>query len=224
MTREQLIDKIQKLLALSSDNGTTEHERNLAYQRAQKLMAQYCIDNVDLMKDDIKDQIINFEITYPLKGYLKNDNIHKFIFDRIARAYGTFHFFRPKENRNYLMGFEVNCRIANHVIHVMLDRGLIDYRNSLAEGNPPTAAHKISFWKGFLDGLNERFVAPSALDERAIVLYDKVKAEYLAKVHPVSLSSSSSDSDSGFNDGRDSAKNAQIHKPVTSTFGGKLLT
>jgi hypothetical protein len=222
MTKTELITKIQKLLALSSDNGTTEHERNLAYQRAQKLMALYCIENIDLNKEDIKDQIINFEITYPLKGYLKNDNIHKFIFARIAHAFGTFHFFHPKDGKNFIMGFEANCKITDHVIHVLLNRGHIDYKISLAEGNPPTAAHKISFWKGFLEGLNERFIEIS--DERAIILYDKVKVEYLKKVHPVGLDTSSSDGESGFDSGRDSAKNAQIHNPITSTSGGKLLS
>lgn len=44
MSEEKVIDKIRKLLSLAENGGATEHEAELAFQQAQRLMAKHSID------------------------------------------------------------------------------------------------------------------------------------------------------------------------------------
>src|SRR5258707_14686964 len=46
MTHEQLVERIKNLLALATGEGN-EHEKRLALQRAQELMARYSISIAD---------------------------------------------------------------------------------------------------------------------------------------------------------------------------------
>lgn len=50
---EKIIDKIRKLLEMTTENGCSENEAMVAALKAQKLMAEYDIDIVDV-KSDIK--------------------------------------------------------------------------------------------------------------------------------------------------------------------------
>ena len=52
MTEDRVSDKIRKLLALSEDEGASEHEASLAMEMAQKLATQYAIDLAKLLRSE----------------------------------------------------------------------------------------------------------------------------------------------------------------------------
>ena len=51
-SKESIISRVQKLLNLAMDPGASEEERTLAQERADALMAQHMIDQMDLKQDD----------------------------------------------------------------------------------------------------------------------------------------------------------------------------
>ncbi|ABD58646.1 hypothetical protein PLotp47 [Mycobacterium phage PLot] len=52
MAKESIINRVQKLLNLAMDQSATEDERKLAQERADALMAQHMIDQMDLKPED----------------------------------------------------------------------------------------------------------------------------------------------------------------------------
>lgn len=64
MTKEQVIEKIKKLLAMAADNST-EHEAQTALLMAQKLMAKY---NVNVEMTDAKETV----------AYAKEECVHRY--------------------------------------------------------------------------------------------------------------------------------------------------
>ena len=51
MTNEKIIEKIKKLLEMTEENGASENEAMVAALKAQKLMAEYNIDLIDVQDE-----------------------------------------------------------------------------------------------------------------------------------------------------------------------------
>lgn len=71
MTREEVLNKIQKMLRLATNKGATENEAYVAMQQAQKLAIQYglSLGEISLEEDKpkqekiIEDYIMDFTYT-----------------------------------------------------------------------------------------------------------------------------------------------------------------
>lgn len=68
-TKESVMTQIMKLLNLAADEGASQHERELASERAERLMEQHMIDRMDL-KPEEKGKIIvdEWELNIGLLG------------------------------------------------------------------------------------------------------------------------------------------------------------
>ena len=83
MIKDQLLEKIKKLLALS--NSSNPHEAAAALLRAQKLMEKYNIEKESL---SVGDSDISYIELIPIKG-LTTKRINKYIGSIIAKAFGV---------------------------------------------------------------------------------------------------------------------------------------
>lgn len=219
--KDKLIAKIKSLLALASDSSTSEHERALALKNAQKLMAQYSIDFLNLDSKGIEDKIISKELSYKPTGILKSDVIYKYIVNRIADNFGVYVYFKMGSISEalYLYGFETNCEIADYAINSLFTQGWYDYRVNTSFKSAGTC---INFWNGFFQGLLRKF-NKNELDTNALILYDKVKDEFMKKVKLRQSSNPGGSTSGGFSQGYSSAMNASIKPALKGQNKGNLL-
>jgi hypothetical protein len=76
-TKESIISRVQKLLAVAMDSEATEHERALAQEHADRLMAQHMIDQLDLKVDDkdksrVVSAVWSFDFSYEFREALRD--------------------------------------------------------------------------------------------------------------------------------------------------------
>lgn len=75
--KESIVTRVQKLLNLAMDEGATEAERQLAQERADKLMVEHMIAQADLKANDPKRGRVthtewSFEMSYEFRQDLEN--------------------------------------------------------------------------------------------------------------------------------------------------------
>lgn len=225
MSESSIIEKIKKLLALSSDPTTTEHERDVALNRAKDLMAQHCIEEYHLktdtkIKEAIVQEIYTPKLENPLPAYFHNPLLLNTIIQPIANNFGCYTAYWNLTGQHFLMGFKENVEIAKYACDVLLNQGIKDMREGYKTAR--SIGFTVTFWNGFVYGLHKRFIKLS--NETAITLYDKVKAEYdkITNVIPIHLPSSNEAS--GFASGKKSAMDAQLNPAVSKGNGGNLLS
>jgi hypothetical protein len=177
---DQIIDKIKKLIALSEDQSTSEHERLLALKRAQALMIKYSIDSI---QGEVEDSIIKIEFNLGRTIFGLDTTSLCRILSTIGPYFGCYSFYKKTSGQVYLMGFKVNCEIVDYTAHVLINQGLRDCLRLWRDA--PSANTKLAFWKGFCEGLQVRFKLNSEESE-GLVLYDKVREKFLANTKLVS--------------------------------------
>ena len=128
MTKDQLLEKIKKLLALS--NSSNPHEAATALLRAQKLMEKYNIEKESLIDDDISF----IEVT-PIKG-LKAININRDIGAIISKAFGVETIYvSNKRSLEKIMFFGAKDILEScEYIYVILSRAFLFAKNNHAIG------------------------------------------------------------------------------------------
>lgn len=220
MTKQELIDKIKKLLALSNANGATEAEKSLAFMRAQTLMAKYCIYNLndsEKIQDLITTEVYTKEGQCPV--YLKSCTNFVTTFNSTAENFGCYLAFKERANEVIIYGFKTNIEVLKYILDTLINQGMFDYRVEYSKRRE--ISFSTAFWTGFREGLNARFQKKN-LDEKAIILYDKVKEQFQSRVKMVSVEYGNSTA-GGFDIGKKSAIEAQLNPAVSKGNGGNLL-
>lgn len=213
--KQTLIERIKKLLALSNDSSTTEHEKDVALNRAKDLMAQYAIEEHQLKGENVKDLIEIVEYTpkleNPLPSYLFNPALFNAIISPIAQNFGCYCAFYLHSNKTVFYGFKTNIEVAQYACDVLLNAGIKDFRAGYRVAR--TIGFATTFWNGFGEGLAKRFTKLS--DETAVILYDKVKNKWESEVKSVQVELPSSTEKSGHAAGFKSATEAQLNAGLT---------
>jgi hypothetical protein len=210
---DKLIQKIKYLIALSEDSSTTEHERNLALRRASELMLKY---SIDIGKEQKEPSIIKYQVNIlppfglDLKGLCRIGGI-------IGLTFGCYPFMNIKESKITLIGFPINCEICAYTIEVLINQGKRDCRAGSKDN--PSSGYRISFWKGFMEGLKLKFKEPSNQSSEGLILYDKVKQAWLSQVHFVHPTGNHSQA-GGFTQGSKSAQDARVNNALTNNTNG----
>jgi hypothetical protein len=222
MSKQELIEKIKKLLSLSTDTSTTNHERDVALNRAKDLMAQYSIEEYDL-KNFSKEELIVTEfyqhkLNNPLPSYFANPMLMNTIMQPICNNFGCYCCFHTQTGVHQIMGFKANVEISIYACDVLLNQGIKDFREGYA--NARSIGYGISFWTGFIEGLTLRFTKFS--DETALVLYDKVKAKFEESIQKVIINVPTSSEFYGHKAGLKSATEATLNPGVSSQKGNLL--
>lgn len=217
---EKIIGQIKKMLALSTDASTTEHERAMALNRAQNLMAKYSISLTE--EKSISELVVQVEYktNLQLSPYLQRIEILALTIAPIARHFGAYVSYNKALGNIFLFGFRVNCQVATHAIDTLLAQGLSDYRREYAKYR--TTGFAITFWTGFGQGLDQRFAQLDAESSAALVVYDSVKVEF-AKRTKVSRIKVATSNAKGILLGKESALTAQLRKGVEVGNAGKQL-
>lgn len=224
MNKEHLIEKIKKLLALATDNSTTEHEKSSAMNRAQELMAEYSIEECDLQFTNVQDLIVKEKITIDFKDHvptmLQDPIVLSSIIAPICQNFGCYNYFQGfgPIGAHYVMGFKTNVEVSKYACDVLINQGIQDFKVGFKIHR--SIGYGINFWTGFRQGLTERFAKIS--NEKALVLYDKVQEEWKRMVTIFKTSTSFSLGMGGNQEGIESAKKAQLNPAVSSSKGGLL--
>lgn len=147
MNKEQLMSKVNKLLALAGNNPSQE-EANAAYTKAQKLIAEY---NLNMSEFDEKEEILMQMATHSNnEGYRVPLSV---IIAKNFRCRSIMH-----GNTVAFVGYktdvEVCVQVFNHAYKVSHNAGLRLERQYRKQGLS-TAGVANSYWYGFMDGIKE---------------------------------------------------------------------
>lgn len=224
MNKESLIEKIKKLLALATDNSTTEHEKSSAMNRAQELMAEYSIEECDLKFTRAEDLILKEEFVLNLEDHmptmLQDPMFRGNILAPICQNFGCYVYqvgLGPI-GKQYIMGFKTNIEVAKYACDVLINQGVKDFKIGFQEHR--SIAYGINFWGGFRAGLIARFSKLS--NEKAIILYDKLKAQLIKEVQFVKMAPPISTYAGGTQEGFKSAIDAKLNPAVSTSKEGLL--
>lgn len=172
MNKEQLMNKVNKLLALAGNNPSQE-EANAAYLKAQKLIAEYNL-NMDEFSED-KESIVMMPATHSNnEGYRTTLAmiLAKNFRCRVIMSGNQVNFI------GYKTDAEVCVQVFNHAYKVSHNAGLRLERQARKEGRS-TRGVANCYWMGFCAGIRE------VLDEQCralmIVVPDEVNQELNAR-------------------------------------------
>lgn len=158
MTREEVLNKIQKMLRLATNKGATENEAYVAMQQAQKLAIQYglSLGEISLEEDKpkqekiIKDYIMDFTYSNPYNRrliYIVADNFRCEVLvghgDRFVRA--------------VFVGSETDVAIAKEVV-VSAYRFMEKQAKKHSVGDVWLSKKYMNSYRlGFLEGLQSKY-------------------------------------------------------------------
>lgn len=148
MNKEQLMNKVNKLLALAGNNPSQE-EANAAYTKAQKLIAEYNL-NMDEFSQD-KEEIVMMPATHSNnEGYRTHLSviIGKNFRCRVMMVGNRVNFI------GYKTDVEVCVQVFNHAYKVSHNAGLRLERQYRKAGRS-TRGVANSYWRGFMAGIQE---------------------------------------------------------------------
>lgn len=226
---EKMLARVQGLLALSEDETTTQHERDLATQRAAEIMAKYAIDAAMLAAAADKREIpCDKKIRFP-NPYGKQ---HMMLYFSILTQFGgdAIVIDRPTRGRYsrssvdyielHVFGFEADLMVVDVLYTSLLLQGIQQSKN------PPRYEHartwRVSFWAGFTATVRKR-LAQAKVTARAstdrpgtdIVLRNRaleVRATLLETYKPSgNYSGSTVRSGAGYAAGQDAGRRANLH-------------
>lgn len=154
-SKEKVIDKIKKLLALSKSPNQAEAESAMNF--AQKLIEQYQISSSDLEMGDIDSHIYNLQGTRSklavweslLFNILAENNFCSFYIEKkyLGRSGPTQ--MRKYEKRMVLVGRQVNVTTC-----ILMFEYLRDTAKFLGKSYP--GADRTSFYSGFVAGITKQ--------------------------------------------------------------------
>lgn len=166
MNKEQLMNKVNKLLALAGNNPS-QSEANAAYTKAQKLIAEYNL-NMDEFEDK-KEEIMMMPATHS-----NNEGYRTHLSVIIGENFRC----KPMMCGNtvnfvgYKTDVEVCIQVFNHAYKVSHNAGLRLERQYRKQGLS-TKGVANSYWRGFMAGIKE------VLDEQCralmIIVPDEVE-------------------------------------------------
>lgn len=174
MNKEQLMNKVNKLLALAGNNPSQE-EANAAYAKAHKLIAEYNLNMDEFVED--KEPIIMMPATHSNnEGYRTHLSaiIGKNFRCRPIMCGNTVNFI------GYKTDVEVCVQVFNHAYKVSHNAGLRLERKYRKNGWS-TKGVANSYWSGFMAGIKE--VLDAQCRALMIVVPDEVDKELNNRAH-----------------------------------------
>lgn len=168
MNKEQLMNKVNKLLALAGNNPSQE-EANAAYLKAQELIAEYNL-NMDEFSEQRDEIVMMPTIHSNNEGYRTTLAmiLAKNFRCRVIMSGNQVNFI------GYKTDAEVCVQVFNHAYKVSHNAGLRLERQARKEGRS-TRGVANSYWLGFCAGIKE------VLDEQCkalmIIVPDEVNEE-----------------------------------------------
>lgn len=175
--RKKMIDKVRKLLALSSNNPN-KHEAIDSALKAQEIMAQYEIQQHEV-EDEVENEEIVTESSTPTQG---TNGVKQTIASIIAVNFRCRMYIRLNvdRTRSYVFyGHESDTKIAVDVFNFIIEnlyRLANEYIKMLRKNDCVTKGMKQSYINGFVDELRRK------LEEQCtalkVVVPDDVSKEY----------------------------------------------
>lgn len=220
MPDQKIIEKIKKLLELTSSANKEDHERKLAMERAQELMIKHSIDE-QILADDKGETLEIIEEEYTNPAFLKQGVVPALsgilaVIPPIFGVYGVIVRSHRKEVTAFkLVGFRTNIDVAKYALDSILAQGIAKARLEYKKFR--TITFGFSFWSGYTLGLTEKF-GSSLEKSKDIVIYDRVRAAL-----PKDTFSGTLTDGVAFNTGHQAGLEAELRKPIESTNSGKLL-
>lgn len=153
---EKIIEKIRKLLEMTEENGASENEAMVAALKAQKLMAEYDIDLIDVKDEKITEEICEERVDTTLEGNYSTKW-------KIQLACIIANNFRCKvytvgPNTVVFYGHKSDAKIAGDVFKFLFmtgtKLGVKHYRQAKKESKP-TCGAATTYLLGFCAGISE---------------------------------------------------------------------
>lgn len=173
--KEKLIEKIKKLLALSTSDNIEEASR--AMEAAQKLMERYTISSFDLENKERKEEITKRFCS--LAGFTNGndqmlENLQQ-VFSTIGAIYGCVYLIDCSGRIRFGLvgiGFPTNLEIAEYSISLILEHGRTEYKREYKKN--PSFNFAPRFWQGFSIGIQAKFGKIADVG-KGMIVYDPVK-------------------------------------------------
>lgn len=218
--KAKLIEKIKKLLELSTSSN--EHEAKSAMDNAQKLMIRYSIAESELSEQELRETKIiqseywNTNLGRP--GLLPYVPQMINTIGPIFGVYGLTHLKNKTVERMDLIGYPTNIEITRFALDSIITQGL--YESKLAYRQYRTTTFGESFWKGFADGLYDKFNSFKE-QSKGIVVYDKIKQHVNSLASGTYRAPTANELAQGA--GFAAGQKAEIRRAVENTNQGKFL-
>lgn len=166
--QEELIEKIKKLLALSSSSN--ENEAMLAMQKAQELMVKYSINRGDIDASEVEDKKVVTEIVIANKGRIMwyESDLARIVSDNFRCVYFTRGIKGNRCRNLCFMGLETDVEICKWVFNYALNQMKKLGNNAVKtytpndfeiiyHMEPKPAKIRNDFYTGFTRGLKKAF-------------------------------------------------------------------
>ncbi len=219
-----IMEKIEKLLKITEENGATEGEVVMASLKAQRLMAKYHIDNLDAEKKDepIMRAIYNTPQGSLWKGLLG---------DVVARNYRCELLITSDYKSICFMGYRDDCTIARRIFKFLFDFACESSKKYCADndikGN--TTSIRNTFCSAFVKGVASELDAQcTAL---ALTVPQRVSTELTNIIdynrknkisfsnHNMSVSNDYGARKAGYNEGRNAVRGQRLHTAKNAIEG-----
>lgn len=156
MKVEKAIDKVRKLLAVANDKGATEAEAMTAALMAQKLMAKYDIDILDVEEKKTAEEIGEEVVDTTLKGHFSTKWKTQ-LATTIARNFRC-KVYTNGSNTVVFYGRKSDTKIAGDVFKFLFHTGTklgMKYSRQCAKEGKPTRGAATTYLLGFCKGIDE---------------------------------------------------------------------
>lgn len=226
MNRDELLDTIRRLIALSSSSN--ENESAMALARAEKLMAEHNISMVDIETQQVKANYEEHDVYSAGRASKKDPYLCSILQDFffVKAIYIPVGYGKNKKTTLRFFGDKVNVEIAGYVY------GVLDIVfDVFADTNKIPARSRRSYYQGLCNGFKEKLRAErEALNKNdknrnALVLVDKALVEAFQKQFPdvktKKVSASRMDTDA-YNKGVKDGKDINLRKGIKGTEQPKL--
>lgn len=153
---EKVIEKIRKLLEMTTENGCSENEAMVAALKAQKLMAEYDLELIDIKTEKITEEIGEERVDTTVK-------VHASTKWKLSLAVIIAKNFRCKvftEGTNLVVfyGFKSDAKIAGNVFKFLFETGTklgMKYYRQLCKEDKNTRGAANTYLTGFCKGIEE---------------------------------------------------------------------
>lgn len=148
MTKEQVVDKIKKLLALAT--SPVEAEAALAMQRVQELLASYSLTLEECQR--VKIERISYNPTYKLvPGLVEAIPTIAHVIAPIFRCISV----NTRLETMAMFGTAVDLEVLQYTIEALINQAIPLYREGYAKERSASFGH--TFWNAFANQLYARY-------------------------------------------------------------------
>lgn len=145
MKRQELIDKIQKLLSLAT--SPNEHEAQIASKKAQELLIKYNLSELDVKKE-AQEYKAQSEYIFRKSPELK------FIYQILCKHFFVEIVYHGREV--VFHGTDENIEVANYIKSFLCEAFKRLYRQAAKENGWRHGTKRNSFYLGLFKGLNDK--------------------------------------------------------------------